>query len=437
MNMKSVCLLFQIHQPFRHRRYRFFDIGADHYYYDDYTNDAVLTGIAAKSYLPANQLLLKLADTLGDKLKISFSVSGVALDQFEMYAPEVIQSFQQLAKTGCVEFLGETYSHSLASLKSNAIFREQVQLHNDKIFSLFGQKPNVFRNTEMIYSDQVGVQVAEMGFEGMVTEGAKQVLGWKSPGFLYVNAINPRLKVLMRNYKLSDDIAFRFSNQHWTEYPLNADKYMKWLRNLPEKDEVINLFMSYEAFGERHAKESGIFIFLEELLEKIAQSNDFKLAKSAEVIRNLQPVSAVSVPHPISWADEERDLTAWLGNEMQKEAYEKLYSLSEKIVDCTDNSLLKDWNYLQLSDHFFYMSTKVSTDGEVHKHFNPFGSPYEAFINYMNVLSDFILRLNQHTIPGSETEELKRRLAEKELKIKELENNLFMLKKSQMNKPGK
>ncbi len=435
--MKSVCLLFQIHQPFRHRRYRFFDIGADHYYYDDYTNDAVLTGIAAKSYLPANQLLLKLADKLGDKLKISFSVSGVALDQFEMYAPEVIESFQQLAKTCCVEFIGETYSHSLASLKSNAIFREQVQLHNNKIFSLFGQKPRVFRNTEMIYSDLIGVQVAEMGFDGMVTEGAKQVLGWKSPGFLYVNAINPRLKVLMRNYKLSDDIAFRFSNKRWAEYPLTADKYLKWLRNLPEQDEVVNLFLSYEAFGERHAKESGIFTFLEVFLEKIAQSTEFELSTPSKVIKDLQPVSAVSVPHPISWADEERDLTAWLGNEMQKEAYEKLYSLSDKIVECTDNSLMKDWNCLQLSDHFFYMSTKVSTDGEVHKHFNPFGSPYEAFINYMNVLSDFILRLNRHTSPGNETEELKKRLAEKELKIKELEDNLLMLKKSQSNKTRK
>ncbi|HCE57601.1 MAG TPA: alpha-amylase [Prolixibacteraceae bacterium] len=435
--MKSVCLLFQIHQPFRHRRYRFFDIGADHYYYDDYTNDAVMTGISAKCYIPANQLLLKLADKLGDKLKISFSVSGVALDQFEMYAPEVIESFQQLAKTGCVEFLAETYSHSLASLKSNAIFREQVKLHNDKILSLFGQKPRVFRNTEMIYSDQVGVQVAEMGFEGMVTEGAKQVLGWKSPGFLYVNAVNPRLKMLMRNYKLSDDIAFRFSNKQWNEYPLNTDKYMRWLRNLPEKDEIVSLFLSYEAFGERHADESGIFTFLEELLEKIVQSSDFKLSTPYEIIKDLQPVSAVSVPHSISWADEERDLTAWLGNEMQKEAFEKLYSLSNQITSCTDTGLLKDWNYLQLSDHFFYMSTKVSTDGEVHKHFNPFGSPYEAFINYMNVLSDFSLRLNRLTSPANEIEELKKRLAEKELKIKELEDSILKLEKSQVNKNRK
>jgi alpha-amylase len=427
--MKSVCLLFQIHQPFRHRRYRFFDIGADHYYYDDYTNDAVMTGIAAKSYLPANHLLLKLADQLGSKLKVAFSISGTALDQIEMYAPPVIESFQQLAKTGCVEFLAETYSHSLASLKNNDIFSEQVLLHSQKIFNLFGQKPKVFRNTEMIYSDQIGVQVAEMGFDGMVTEGAKQVLGWKSPGFLYVNAVNPRLKVLMRNYKLSDDIAFRFSNKKWAEYPLNADKYVRWLRNLHEKDELVNLFMSYEAFGERHDEESGIITFLEELLVKIAQHPDFKLVTPSEVTHTLQPVSAVSVLHPISWADEERDLTAWLGNEMQNESFEKLYNLSNQIAGCTDSGLLKDWNYLQASDHFFYMSTKVSSDGEVHKHFNPFGSPYEAFINYMNILSDFSLRLNQNNTPGNETEILKKRLSEKDVKIKELEDRLLSLKK--------
>lgn len=428
--MKSVCLLFQIHQPFRHRRYRFFDIGTDHYYYDDYTNDAVMTGIAAKCYLPANQLLLKLAKQLGDNLRVSFSISGIALDQFEIYAPQVIESFQQLAKTGCVEFLAETYSHSLASLKNNHIFREQVQLHNDKIFRLFGQKPRVFRNTEMIYSDQIGVQVAEMGFNGMVTEGAKQVLGWKSPGFLYVNASNPRLKVLMRNFKLSDDIAFRFSDKYWSEYPLLSDKYVNWLRNLQEKDEVVNLFMSYEAFGERHSAESKIITFLEELLVKITRHPCLKLATPGELTDELQPVSAVNVPNPISWADEERDLTAWLGNEMQNEAFEKLYGLSEQIIRCTDSGLLKDWNYLQVSDHFFYMSTKVSSDGEVHKHFNPFGSPYEAFINYMNILSDFSLRLKRHNTPINENDLLKEQLAEKDLKIKELEDRLLSMKKS-------
>jgi len=427
--MKSVCLLFQIHQPFRHRRYRFFDIGADHYYYDDFTNDAVVSGIAAKSYLPANQLLLKLADKLGDKLKIAFSISGVAIDQFEMYAPEVIESFQQLAKTGCVEFLAETYSHSLVSLKNDAVFREQVKLHEEKIFSLFGQKPRVFRNTEMIYSDKVGEQVAEMGFTGMVTEGAKQVLGWKSSGFLYVNAINPRLKILMRNYKLSDDIAFRFSNKNWAEYPLTPGKYEKWLLNLPARDEVVNIFLSYEAFGVRHVVESGVFDFLEQLLVKIAANPGLKLSTPTEIMQFLQPVSAVSVPNAISWADEERDLTAWLGNEMQNEAFEKLYKLGAQMLQCKNESLLRDWKYLQTSDHFFYMSTKVSTDGEVHKHFNPFGSPYDAFINYMNVLSDFELRLNQ--LAGSAGENnLNALLAEKEEKIKALENKIIELQKA-------
>lgn len=432
--MKSVCFLFQIHQPFRLRRYRFFDIGADHYYYDDFTNDSVMSAIAAKSYLPANRVLLKLAEQLGDKLKVSFSISGTALEQFEMYAPEVIESFQQLAKTGCVEFLAETYSHSLVSLKSESVFRQQVQLHSDKIVALFGQKPEVFRNTEMIYSDQIGAKVSEMGFNGIVTEGAKQVLGWKSPGFLYVNSVNPRLKILMRNYKLSDDIAFRFSNKNWAEYPLTAGKFVKWMLSAPEQDELVNIFVSYEAFGERHTEETGIFEFLEELIYETVKNPQLKLSTPSEVVKKLQPVSALNITNAISWADEERDLTAWLGNEMQKEAFEKLFGLSDQMAGCTDNSLLADWNYLQTSDHFFYMSTKVSSDGDVHKYFNPFGSPYEAFINYMNVLSDFSLRLGKYSNQTGEIQNLRKLLAEKDAKIKELENSILALKQSGVSK---
>jgi alpha-amylase len=236
--MKTVCLFFQIHQPFRHRRYRFFDIGNDHYYYDDYTNESIMRKIAQKSYLPTNKLLLKLTTRLKDKFKVSFSISGLALEQFELYAPEVIESFQKLAKTGCVEFLSETYSHSLASLKDKTIFEEQVKLHDQIIFRLFGQKPRIFRNTEMIYSDEIGAEIAEMGFNAILTEGAKHVLGWKSPNYVYVNAINPRLKVLMRNFKLSDDIAFRFSNTNWADYPLTADKFVNWLEKANPKEEV-------------------------------------------------------------------------------------------------------------------------------------------------------------------------------------------------------
>jgi len=431
-HMKSVCLFFQVHQPFRHRRYRFFDIGNDHYYYDDYTNETILREIAEKSYLPTNEILMKLVDKLEGKFKVAFSITGVALEQFAMYSPEVIRSFQKLAKSGCVEFLAETYSHSLASLKDKDIFENQVKLHEQKIIELFGQKPRVFRNTEMIYSDEIGDQIAKMGYSAMLTEGAKHVLGWKSPNFVYVNAINPRLKVLMRNFKLSDDISFRFSNTNWDEFPLTTEKFIGWLENTEPNEEVVNLFFSYESFGERQPKESGIFEFLKTLPQAIINNRNLKFATPTEVVEELQPVSVVSVPHPISWADEERDLTAWLGNKMQKEAFGKLYELKQKVDNCNDETVIKDWNYLQVSDHFYYMSTKQFSDGEVHNSFNPFDSPYEAFINYMNILSDFKIRLNS-LIPDGETENkiavLQKTIDKKEEKIESLKRQLDKLQK--------
>jgi len=435
--MKSVCLFFQVHQPFRHRRYRFFDIGNDHYYYDDYTNETIMRQIAEKSYLPTNELLLKLVDKLEGKFKVAFSITGLALEQFALYAPEVIKSFQKLSKTGCVEFLAETYSHSLASLKDKDIFENQVKLHEQKIIELFGQKPRVFRNTEMIYSDEFGDQIAKMGYRAMLTEGAKHVLGWKSPNFLYANAINPRLKVLMRNFKLSDDIAFRFSNTNWEEYPLTAEKFIAKLENSDPNEEVVNLFFSYESFGERQPRESGIFEFLEAFPEVIINNRNLRFATPTEVVEELQPVSVVSVPHPISWADEERDLTAWLGNRMQKEAFEKLYELRFRMAKCTDLGLIKDWNYLQVSDHFYYMSTKYFSDGEVHRSFNPFDSPFEAFINYMNVLSDFKLRLDSampETKVGKEVAALQKIIDKKDARIKKLEADIKQLKKKRLKK---
>ncbi len=435
--MKSVCLFFQVHQPFRHRRYRFFDIGNDHYYYDDYTNETIMKRIAERSYLPTNELLLKLVDELEGKFKVAFSITGLALEQFALYAPEVIKSFQKLAKTGCVEFLAETYSHSLASLKDSDIFERQVKLHDQKIIELFGQKPRVFRNTEMIYSDELGAEIARMGYKAMLTEGAKHVLGWKSPNFLYVNAINNRLKILMRNFKLSDDISFRFSDTNLPDYPLTADKFINRIESTKPNEEVINLFFSYESFGERQPKESGIFDFLEAFSRKVIKNKTLKFATPAEVVDELQPVSVVSVPSPISWADEERDLTAWLGNKMQKEAFEKLYKLKERMGKCIDLKLIKDWNYLQVSDHFYYMSTKYFSDGEVHSYFNPFDSPYEAFINYMNVLSDFKLRLDA-IIPegkvGKEMAALQKTIALQEEKIKKLEADLKKLKRKRLKK---
>ncbi len=435
--MKTICLFFQVHQPFRHRRYHFFDIGSDHYYYDDFTNESIMHKIATKSYLPTNKLLLKLANQLGGNFKVSFSITGQALEQFQLYAPEVIESFQKLVKTGCVEFLSETYSHSLSSLKDKTIFEEQIKLHDKKIFELFELQPRVFRNTEMIYSDEIGAHVAEMGYSAMLTEGAKHVLGWKSPNYLYVNAINPRLKVLMRNFKLSDDIAFRFADTNWVDYPLTADKFVAWLENIDPKDEVVNLFLSYEAIGDRQAKETGIFNFLESLLVKIMEHPALKLATPSEMIEELQPISIVNVPTPISWADEERDLTAWLGNGMQKEAFEKLYKLSAQIRKCTDEDLLKDWNYLQVSDHFYYMSTKFFSDGKDHSYFNPFNTPFEAFVNYMNVLSDFKIRLNSF-VPENELENeiatLHHIIDEQEEKIEKLEASILEMQKRRKRK---
>jgi len=432
--MKNICFYFQVHQPFRFRRYRFFDIGNDHYYYDDYTNESVLNKVAQKCYLPTNSLLLKLLKKHKGKFKVAFSISGVAIDQFMLYAPEVLESFQELAKTGQVEFLSETYSHSLTSLLKDDMgrdeFKSQVKRHADTIEELFGQKPKVFRNTELIYSDEMGAMVYDMGYKGMLAEGAKHVLGWKSPNFMYANAINPRLKVLLKNFTLSDDIAFRFGNKDWNEYPLTPEKYVSWIKNLGPKEEIINLFMDYETFGEHQWEDTGIFDFLESLPEA-ALAEGLGFITPAEAVKKLQPVSAIHVPNPTSWADEERDLTAWLGNEMQNEAFNKLYSLLPKIKKCTDDDLLKDWDYLQVSDHFYYMSTKFFSDGEVHAYFNPYETPYEAFMNYMNVLSDFALRLNA-AVPESTVEQelatLSVVLTEKEKKLEKLEAELKRLR---------
>lgn len=431
--MKSICFYFQVHQPFRYRRYRFFDIGNDHYYYDDYANESILRKVADRCYLPANKLMLELIKKHKGKFKIAFSISGLALEQFELYAPEVIDSFKALADTGHVEFLSETYSHSLVSLKNPELFKKQVSDHDLLIEKLFGQKPKVFRNTELVYSDEIGAMVAEMGYKAMMTEGARHILGWKSPNFLYVNAINPRLKVLMRNFKLSDDLAFRFSNRAWNEYPLTAEKYVGWM-NAFGNDEIFNIFLDYEAFGEHQAADTGIFNFMEHLPQAVFKHSKMTFVTPSEVATKFQPVSMVSVPQPISWADEERDLSAWLGNELQDEAFNKLYELADRMSRVTDQAMIKDWNYLQSSDHFYYMCTKFFSDGEVHKYFNPYESPYEAFINYMNVLSDFKIRLNSF-VPESKSEieiaGLNKILEEKELKLKKYEAEIKTLQAKQ------
>ncbi len=393
---KAICLYFQVHQPFRLKRFRFFDIGHDHYYYDDYMNESIMRKIAEKCYIPANKILMSLIQKHKGKFKVTFSLSGIVINQFKLYAPEVLDSFRELAETGMVEFLAETDSHSLASLKDMAQFEEQVNIHREIIKKYLGVETTSFRNTELIYSDQIGAWVGDMGFKSILTEGAKHVLGWKSPNYLYCNSIKPRLKVLLRNFVLSDDIAFRFSNKNWSAWPLTAEKYASWINKLAPKSELINIFLDYETFGEHNWNETGIFDFLQHLPGAILKKTPFKFMTPTEIADKLQPVSAISVPSPISWADEERDITAWLGNELQVAALDKLYELSEKVKICDNNKqLLKDFEYLQSSDHFYYMATKFFSDGAVHAYFNPYETPYDAFMNYMNVLSDFEIRINR------------------------------------------
>ena len=387
---KSLCLYFQVHQPDRLRLYRFFDIGNDSQYFDEFANRTILKRIAQRCYLPMNELIYELIQKHGKNFKVAFSISGAALEQFEQYAPEVLESFKKLASTKCVEFLAETYSHSLASLKSAKEFKNQVKEHSAAIKKHFGVKPKTFRNTELIYSDTIGEAVAEMGYTTMLTEGAKHILGWKSPNFLYTNAINPKLKLLLKNFNLSDDIAFRFATNNVT-----SDSYAAWLAESAKEADIINLFMDYETFGEHQNASTGILEFMRALPDAVLANTELKFVTPSEAAAKHQPVAPLHVPYAISWADEERDTSAWLGNELQNEAFEKLYSLEKGVMAAKDEELLADFRKLQESDHFYYMCTKFFSDGAVHKYFNPYDTPYEAFINYMNVLADFEIELDK------------------------------------------
>lgn len=392
---KTICLYFQLHQPDRLRQYRFFDIGKESYYFDDFANRSILNRVAQRCYLPANNMLLDLIKQCGGKFRVAFSISGSLLEQLEKYSPEVIESFKELARTNCVEFLAETYDHSLSSLISKDEFVRQIEAHKLKIKELFGQNPRVFRNTELIYSDQIGADIAQMGFVGMLTEGAKHILGWKSPNYLYTNAINPRLKLLLRNFSLSDDIAFRFSNRSWEDWPLTADKYLLWISEVLNNEDVVNIFMDYETIGEHQSESTGIFEFLSSFIQLALSQSEYIFDTPTSICKKFQPVAPLHVPFPISWADEERDTSAWLGNELQNEAFNKLYSLEQKIELIDDPKIKSYYGKLQQSDHFYYMCTKFFSDGAVHSYFNPYDTPYEAFINYMNVLSDFMVRVDK------------------------------------------
>ena len=391
---KSICLYFQVHQPNRLRLYRFFDIGKDSHYYDDFANRTILRRVAQKCYLPMNALLLELVEANKGAFKVAFSISGSVLEQFDRYAPEVIESFRKLAQTGSVEFLSETYYHSLASLASPIEFKNQVLKHKAAIEHYFGVTPKAFRNTELIYSDAIGEMVYDMGFKTMLTEGAKHVLGWKSPNFVYSCAQAKNLKLLLKNSSLSDDIAFRFSDRGWSDWPLTGEKYLSWIKAAAQNDEIVNLFMDYETFGEHQKAASGIFDFMKFFPEVVLKDGEFEFVTPTQAAKKHRPVAELDVMDPISWADEERDVTAWLGNELQNDAFNKLNDQAEKLALLNDEALWSDYGHLQESDHFYYMCTKFFSDGAVHKYFNPYDTPYEAFINYMNVLSDFILRVD-------------------------------------------
>jgi alpha-amylase len=391
--MPSVCCYFQVHQPIRHRRFTFFDIGSGRTYDDEEQNRAVLNKVAEKCYLPTNLMMLKLIDEYKGDFRIAYSITGILLEQMERDHPDILDSFRRLADTGYVEFINETYYHSLAFLFSPAEFRQQVIQHREKIKKLFGQTPSTFRNTELVYNNDLAQAVEKMGFKTILTEGADQILGWRSPNFVYQPAGCLKLRLLLKNYRLSDDIAFRFSNRAWQDYPLLADKFAYWIHQTNAAGEVVNLFMDYETFGEHQWKDTGIFEFLTAFPREVLRHPDFRFQTPREVTATYSPVAEMDVPQFISWADVERDLTAWLGNALQQDAAQSVYAMEKKVQRRKDKELLASWRHLQTSDHFYYMCTKWFADGDVHKYFNPWPSPYDAYINYMNILADFSRRI--------------------------------------------
>ncbi len=388
--MKTICLYFEIHQIIHLKRYRFFDIGTDHYYYDDYENERSITDIANRSYMPALNTLQEMIKENGDAFKVAFSLSGVGIEQLEMHAPQVLEKLQELNETGCVEFLAEPYSHGLSSLANEETFALDVKKQCQKILEYFGKKPTVLRNSSLIYSDDIGGQVAAMGFKGMLTEGAKHVLGWKSPHYVYNCNIAPNLKLLLRDVELSDDISLRFNNSEWEGYPLFADAYIDRIAALPEEEQVINIFMELSALGIAQPLSSNILEFLK-ALPACAKEKGITWSTPSEICAKMKSVSNLDVPDTLSWVDEERDVSCWLGNAMQREAFQKLYSVADRLRIANDPRINQDWDYLQASNNFRFMTTKPSNVGLDR---GIYSGPFDAFTNYMNILGDFINRVN-------------------------------------------
>ena len=388
--MKTICLYFEIHQITHLKRYRFFDIGTDHYYYDDYENERTINDIAERSYMPALNAIQEMIEKSGQNFKVAFSLSGVGMEQLELHAPQVLEKLQELNKTGCVEFLAEPYSHGLASLVNEASFKSEVKRQCTKIKEYFGKEPTVLRNSSLIYSDEIGDEVANMGFIGMLTEGAKHVLGWKSPHYVYHCAMNPKLKLLLRDIRLSDDVSLRFNNSDWDGYPLFADNYMNEIAAFPEEEQVINIFMELSALGIAQPLSSNILEFFK-AWPQCAKDRGITFSTPTEICKKIKSVGEINVPDTLSWVDEERDVSSWLGNPMQREAFNKLYSVADRVRIANDPRINQDWDYLQASNNFRFMTTKPSNVGLDR---GIYSSPFDAFTNYMNILGDFINRVN-------------------------------------------
>ena len=421
--MPNICFYFQVHQPYRMKRYSVFNIGHNSDYFDDAKNMEVMKKVASKCYLPTNRIMLDLINTYKNsnrQFKIAYSITGVALEQFEKYAPEVLESFKKLAATGCVEFLSETYYHSLSYLYSKEEFKAQVEMHRKKIKELFNQEPIVFRNTELIFNNEIASYVEQLGFKAMLAEGADYILQWRSPNFVYRAKTTKNLKLLLKNYKLSDDIAFRFGQKSWESYPLTAEKFSNWVNDNAEHS--INLFMDYETFGEHQWEDTGIFNFLKHLPNELFKNPHTKFIWPSD-LANVEPVAELDIHNYLSWADIERDLSAWVGNNMQNSASSELYQLEKLLKELNNKSLLEDWRKLTTSDHFYYMCTKYFNDGDVHKYFNPYDTPYESYINFMNILNDLIYRMKKViqkksiVIELKDNYEIKHRITERPAKL--------------------
>lgn len=388
--MKTICLYFEIHQNIQLKRYRFFDIGTDHYYYDDYEDERLITDVANRSYMPALEALGEMLKEHPGFFKVAFSLSGVGMEQLEIHAPQVLEKLQELNQTGCVEFLAEPYSHGLASLANEESFAKEVKRQCQKMKEYFGKEPKVLRNSSLIYSDDIGAQAAQMGFKGMLTEGARHVLGWKSPHYVYNCALAPNLKLLLRDVNLSDDISLRFSNVEWEGYPLFADNYVDRIASFPGEEHVVNIFMELSALGVAQPLSSNILDFLKALPE-CAKQRGLTFSTPGEICDTMPSVGALDVPDTLSWTDEERDVSSWLGNPMQREAFNKLYSVADRVRIADDPRINQDWDYLQASNNFRQMTTKPSQVGIDR---GIYASPFDAFTNYMNILGDFIARVN-------------------------------------------